>query len=230
MIKERPCQVKARGPAALTGPYPWLQCRTCPPAGASPPYHKERALSEAIIKEHPLRPYFDMEGFMTMSHETRLGGAVLQRLVDLWGQWLPKLKVCEISTGKIAYLAVWLPEDVEGFVDAAWEKSASDGFMVNNLAQFMCMAAVQELLPEVESAGCAPSPRPTAALRAALAGLGLEYREGAATLSRRYAVVTHYPFRGGCEICHLQDQCPKGQGQAESASVLLPGYEPKADQ
>ena len=217
---------------ALTDFCPWLQYRTSPPfwRAASPPYHKERTLSEAQIKEHPLRPYFDMEGFMTMSHETRLGGAVLQRLVDLWGQWLPKLKVCEISTGKIAYLAVWLPEEVEELVDAAWEKSASDGFMVNNLAQFMCMAAVQELLPEVENAGCAPSPRPTEALRAAVAGLGLEYREGAATLARRYAVVTHYPFRGGCEICHLQDQCPKGQGQAESASVLLPGYEPGAGQ
>lgn len=172
--KKVPLQVKARGPMALTDFCPWLQYRTSPPfwRAASPPYHKERTLSEAQIKEHPLRPYFDMEGFMTMSHETRLGGAVLQRLVDLWGQWLPKLKVCEISTGKIAYLAVWLPEEVEELVDAAWEKSASDGFMVNNLAQFMCMAAVQELLPEVENAGCAPSPRPTEALARSLGRSG----------------------------------------------------------
>ena len=44
-------------------------------------------------------------------------------------------------------------------------------------------------------------------------------------LSRRYAVVTHYPFKGGCEICVLQSNCPKGQGQMEAASVVLPGYE-----
>ncbi len=177
------------------------------------------------VRQHDIRPYFNMEAFMEMSHETRLGGAILERLVSLWGQWLPELRVYEIVAGKISYLAVWLPEAVEKEVDDAWEKSASDGFMINNLAQFMCMAAVQEMLPQVEDSGCAPSPRPTETLRAALASLGLAYRENAATLVLRYAVVTHYPFRGGCEICHLQAQCPKGQGQAESASVLLPGYE-----
>ena len=55
---------------ALTDFCPWLQYRTSPPfwRAASPPYHKERTLSEAQIKEHPLLPYFYMEGFMTMSH------------------------------------------------------------------------------------------------------------------------------------------------------------------
>lgn len=177
------------------------------------------------IRQHDIKPWFDMEAFMAMSHETRLGGAVAERLAKLWEQWLPLLRVCEIHAGKIAYLAVWLPEDVEQEVDAAWEHSATDGFMVNNLAQFLCMTAVEELLPQVADGGCAPSPRPTDALRAALASQGLAYREHSTVLSLRYAVVTHYPFRGGCEICHLQAQCPKGQGQSESASVLLPGYE-----
>lgn len=184
---------------------------------------------EAGVKTHDIQPYFDMEGFMVMSQEKRLGGAVLERLVDLWGQWLPQLKVCEISAGKISYLAVWLPESIEIDVDEAWEKSASDGFMINNLAQFMCMSAVQAMLPQVEDAGCAPSPRPTEALRGALEKMGLEYRPGSSVLARRFAVVTHFPFRGGCEICHLQSECPKGQGQAESSSILLPGYERGAD-
>ena len=177
------------------------------------------------IRRHEMQPYFDLEAFMSMSKETRLGGAILERLVGLWGEWLPQLNVCEIAAGKISYLAVWLPEEVENFVDEAWGKSASDGFMINNLAQFMCMAAVQEALPQVEDAGCAPSPRPTETLREALASLGIEYREAFGTLTRRYAVVTHYPFKGGCEICHLQAQCPKGQGQAASPSILLPGHE-----
>ena len=166
---------------------------------------------------------------MEMSHETRLGGAILERLVDLWGQWLPELHVREIVAGKIAYLAVWLPQTVEQAVDDAWARSASDGFMINNLAQYLCMSAIQEMLPQVAGSGCAPSPRPTDSLRAALGELGLAYQEASATLRQRYAVVTHYPFRGGCEICHLQAQCPKGQGQAESGSVLLPGYEPEKD-
>ena len=45
-----------------------------------------------------------------------------------------------------------------------------------------------------------------------------------AVLNRRFAVVTFYPFRGGCEICHLQAHCPKGNGET-GTSVLLPGYE-----
>ena len=177
------------------------------------------------LRQHDIRPYFSLEAFMEMSHETRLGGAILERLVAMWGQWQSELHVCEIVAGKISYLAVWLPESVEKTVDDAWGKSASDGFMYNNLAQFMCMTAVQEMLPQVEDGGCAPSPRPTEALRAALASQGLSYREDSSVLALRYAVVTHYPFRGGCEICHLQAQCPKGQSQAESASILLPGYE-----
>ena len=179
-------------------------------------------MSEAVIKEHSITPYFDMEGFMTLSQETRLGGAVLERLVKLWGEWMQELRVVEVTTGKISYLVVWLPESIEQAVDATWEKSPSD----NNLAQFLCMAAVQQLLPQVEDAGCAPAPRPTEALREALAGLGLAYKEGQPTLNRRFALVTHYPFKGGCEICHLQDNCPKGQGQAESMSIVLPGHEP----
>ena len=183
-------------------------------------------MSETSIAERQIQPYFDMEAFMNMSRETRLGGAVLERLVKLRGEWLPELKAYEVGTGKISYLAIWLPESVEQAVDEAWGKSPSDGFLINNLAQFLCMAAVQELLPEVEDGGCAPSPRPTSALREALAGLGLPYKsEESSLLSRRYAVVTHFPFRGGCEICHMQSHCPKGQGQTESASILLPGYE-----
>ena len=165
-------------------------------------------MSEITVTEHEIRPYFDMEGFMTLSQESRLGGATLERLCKLWEEWMPQLKVCEIKTAKISYLAVWLPESVEQQVDAAWEKSPSDGWQDNNLAQYMCMAAVRE----------------------ALSGLGLEYREDAPTLNRRFALVTHYPFKGGCEICHLQSNCPKGQGKSEAASVVLPGYEQGADE
>ena len=175
-------------------------------------------MSEITVTEHEIRPYFDMEGFMTLSQESRLGGATLERLCKLWEEWMPQLRVCEIKTAKISYLAVWLPESVERQVDAAWEKSPSDGWQDNNLAQYMCMSAVQEVLPQVEDAGCAPAPRPTEALREALSGLGLEYREDAPTLNRRFALVTHYPFKGGCD-------CPKGQGKSEAASVVLPGYE-----
>ena len=44
-------------------------------------------MSETSITERRIQPYFDMEAFMNMSRETRLGGAVLERLVKLWGEW-----------------------------------------------------------------------------------------------------------------------------------------------
>lgn len=187
-------------------------------------------MSEIRIVEHENIPYFDLEEFMVMSQESRIGGATLERLSRLWEEWLPLLKTREIVAGKMSWLAVWLPESVEEAADAAWERSPSDGWQENNLAQFMCMAAVREMIPQVEAAGCAPAPRPSEALRGALEELGLRYKEDSPTLERRFAVVTHYPFRGGCEICHLQSQCPKGQGRSEEASVLLPGFERGRDQ
>ena len=57
-------------------------------------------MSEITVTEHEIRPYFDMEGFMTLSQESRLGGATLERLGKLWGEWMPQHKVCEIKTAK----------------------------------------------------------------------------------------------------------------------------------
>lgn len=128
--------------------------------------------------------------------------------------------------GQIKYLLVALDESVEQDVDKAWEGSPSNAFLYNALAQTMCMAAVHAVIPEVQDAGCAPAPKPTATLREALEAEGIPYsNDKDPILSRRYAVVTHYPFKGGCEICVLQSNCPKGQGQMEATSVVLPGYE-----
>ncbi|MBO4368765.1 MAG: hypothetical protein J5803_01495 [Desulfovibrio sp.] len=177
------------------------------------------------------RPGFDLVSFMDMSHETRLGGATLERLEMLWEKWSDLLSVKQIQAGKISYLAVWLPKQVEEEVEGTWKNSPSDGFLMNTLAQFLCMTVIQELLPEVEDGGCAPSPRPTQTLRKALSALGVPYKnETSSLLSLPYAVVTHFPFKGGCEICHLQDHCPKGQGRAEDASILLPGFEKSASE
>lgn len=182
-------------------------------------------MSEYTMERLDVVPYFDMERIMTMSQETRLGGATLERLMKLWESWLPELTVARIDTGKITYLAVWLSKAVEDAVDKAWENSPSEAYLDNTLAQTLCMEAVHCVLPEVEDAGCAPAPRPTDKLRVALEAEGLPYLHDGPTLSRRYAVVTHHPFKGGCEICHLQKDCPKGQGQAGASSVVLPGHE-----
>ncbi len=170
-------------------------------------------------------PYFDLELVMRNSQETRIGGNTLERFATLWEEWSKKICVRKVDTGKIKYLVVWLPEEVEEAIDTAWAESPTQAYLDNSLAQTLCMGAVHEVLPEVEDAGCAPAPRPTDTLRAALNEAGIPYKDDGPVLSRRFAVVTHFPFKGGCEICHLQDNCPKGQGQAGDAAVVLPGFE-----
>ncbi|MBQ1539128.1 MAG: hypothetical protein II132_09205 [Desulfovibrio sp.] len=172
-------------------------------------------------------PYFDLIGFMEMSQETKIDGKIVVELERFWNQWKELLGVCKVTCGKTPYLAVWLPEEVERTIDETWDKTPSLGFLANALAQYMCMQAVSGLVPQVELTGCAPAPRPTDTLRRALAGIGLAYREDMPVLERRFAVVTHYPFRGGCEVCYLQSDCPKGSGGSVDASstVVLPGWE-----
>jgi hypothetical protein len=171
-----------------------------------------------------IQPYFDLELLMSMSGETRLGGAVTERLMRLWEQWMPETHALRIRTASSEYLAVWLNEQVEEDIDKAWDQSPSEAYLSNALAQVLCMSAVHGILPEVQDAGCAPAPSMTDDLRAALTAEGLPYTPSG-TPARRYAVVTHFPFKGGCEICTLQHACPKAQGSGEGASVLLPGYE-----
>ncbi len=177
------------------------------------------------IENLEVNPYFDLEFIMRTSQESRIGGNTLERFASLWSEWSKKLCVRGIDTGKVKYLVVWLPEEVEESIDNAWADSPSQAYLDNALAQCLCMSAVHGLMPEVEDAGCAPCPRPTDTLRAALSEAGMPYKDDGPTLSRRFSVVTHYPFKGACEICYLQENCPKGQGQSGASAVVLPGYE-----
>lgn len=155
-------------------------------------------------------PYFDLEFFLQTAGETRLGGKETEECLALWETWSESLacKTAEADGGR--FLAVWLGEDIEKTVDAAWDESPSRGYRLNALAQTLCMCAVHERIPEVEEAGCAPVPFPTPALAEAIAGAGLPAKAGAGLeLARRYAVVTRQPFGGACEVCALQASCPR---------------------
>lgn len=169
--------------------------------------------------------HFDLELLLNISQETRIGGDLMQSLSAAWERWLPHAGARHIETEQGGYLLAWLDESVEEDVDERWEEAPSEAFLFNSLAQVMLMGIVHSLVPEVEEAGCAPAPQPTASLAEALEAEGTPYTaEGAPGLNRRYAVVTYYPFRGGCEICTLQQDCPKAGGRG-LLSVTLPGHE-----
>jgi hypothetical protein len=175
----------------------------------------------------PVRPLFDMEHMLGLLRETRLDGEVAEKLAEVWERWLSELRAVVLDAGRGRYLAIWLEEAVEKEVDGVFAASPSEGFRLNALAQTLCMGAVCQILPEVEEAGCAPAPRPDEALRAALAGEGVPLRDPSApSLCRRFSVLTHYPFRGACDACFLEDNCPGTGGREEAFhSVLLPGEE-----
>ena len=141
-----------------------------------------------------VRPIFDFELLLGLLSETRLGGSVLEEMANTWERWLPKLHAIKIETGKGA-------------------KSAEYGYRMSALAQTMIQCAVYQLLPEVEEAGCAPAPQPTALLCDALAAEGLDYQEDTHSILPKYSVLTPYPFRGACDICYLRKECPKANGQ-----------------
>ena len=168
-------------------------------------------------------PYFDLELLMNTCQETRIDSDMMKKLADAWDKWLPLAKARHIQGNGESYLLVWLQEPVEKDVDDKWGQTPSEAFIFNALAQVLCMSLIHSLLPQVEDLGCAPAPRPTDMLTGALIAEGVPYLiMGESGLARRYAVVTHYPFRGGCEMCVLQQQCPKSGG---GMTVTLPGYE-----
>ena len=160
-----------------------------------------------------VKPFFDFELMLGLLSEKRLGGKVIEELADTWERWLPKLHALKIETGKGRYLALWLDRDVEEEVDAEYAKSSEYGYRMSALAQTMIQCATYQLLPEVEEAGCAPAPQPTALLCDALAAEGLDYQDETHSMLPKYSVLTPYPFRGACDICFLRKDCPKANGQ-----------------
>lgn len=173
-----------------------------------------------------VRPIFDFELLMSLLSEKRLGGKVLEELAEAWERWLPKLHALKLETGKGRYLALWLDQDVEKEVDEEWAKSSEYGYRLSALAQTMCQCAVYQLMPEVEEAGCAPAPQPTAALREALTAEGLDYQDVTHSMLPKFSVLTPYPFHGACDICYLRKECPKANGQGNQFRSFEIGGEP----
>lgn len=159
------------------------------------------------IEDVEIVPYFDMEQFMLITQTKRIDEESAAIIDEYWERWHGLLRVKRISLGQQQYILVWLEDIVEEEVNKLWETAPSRAFSVNNLAQAMLMATIRDLVPEVAYAGCAPVPEPSTRLRKALVDAGVPWNESGA-LERQYAMLTHYPFVGGCDICHLRRECP----------------------
>lgn len=173
---------------------------------------------EYTIESVDVTPYFDLELFLSLCDTRRIEGDTFDKLAGYWEKWLPMFHAEKVGTGAADYLVCWLDEEIEKEIDTKWAEQPTESFMINALAQTMLMSALRSLLPEIERAGCAPVPKPTLKLKQALMDMGLNWI-GEKQLSRRYAMVSHFPFKGGCEICYLVDDCPKMKGGAKTINI-----------
>lgn len=148
--------------------------------------------------------------FLQTAEASRLDGRETAECLALWEEWRARLSCVAVTAGGRAFLAVWLDGRVDNAVDAAWRQSPSRGFLLNALAQTLCMCAVRDRIPEISTTGCAPVPAPTPELAQALTAAGLPARAGSGlTFSLRYVVVTPFPFSSGCDACALAPSCPR---------------------
>ena len=159
------------------------------------------------ISELAIQPEFDFSTFLFLAQIDEIGPQEMLSVLATWEKWSPHLKVYQLGDRK-GHVVVFLEETVEKQVDGIWKESPSEGFKHEAIAQTMIMGTLKALMPELGEKECAPVPEPTKPLRRTLDKLGLDLQESGA-LNRKYATITPYPHRYGCERCHLKDSCIK---------------------
>ena len=139
-----------------------------------------------------------------------------------WPELLSCLRLSLAGGGGSAngdLLFIHLPESVELQVSEAWRRSPGQGYILHCLAQKLCREALGLVLPQAAAAGCAPlpclAPAEESALRLALAahvcpgGVKNELLPAVFPgMGRVYALLTYYPYAGGCACCALRENCP----------------------
>ncbi len=167
-----------------------------------------------------VEPDFDVSTFLFLAQIDQAGPQEMLAVLATWEKWLPLLKIHQLGERK-GHVLVYLDEAVEEEVDAIWKESPSEGFKHEAIAQTMIMGTLKALMPELGEKECAPVPEPTKPLRRTVEKLGLTMQESGA-LSRKYATITPYPHRYGCERCHLKGSCIKNMNLDFSGLVSKP--------
>lgn len=170
------------------------------------------ALQLTPVEAHP---EFDLYYYLEVSGDNRLEQETLSRLEEAWNRWTAHVQAFELKGGEggkkaKSYWLAFLDKPVEEEVDKVWNDSPTDGLALQNLAVVMVMSAAASAVPELAEGGCAPLPEPTIDLVQALKQAGLNFSDEG-TVNRKYAVLTPKPYQGGCDICYLQEKCPKSQ-------------------
>jgi len=163
------------------------------------------------IKPLAPQPEFDMMYFMEIAGETRIDGDILEDFEEFWDKWaVNNLKAYELSNteGEGNFLLIYLNKDVDDAIEGIWQDSPTHGLLFHALAITMVMSSAQGFVPELQAGQCAPLPRPGEGVLGAFEELGLTWNDEG-SVNRKYAVLTPYPYNGGCEVCYMSETCPK---------------------
>jgi len=156
-------------------------------------------------------PEFDMMYFMEVAGETRVDQDVMEEFETFWDKWASEnLKAYELTNteGEGKFLLLYLDEEAENAIEGIWQDSPTHGLLFHAMGITMVMSAAQGFVPELSDGKCAPLPRPGEGVLNAFEELGLTWNDEG-TVNRKYAVLTPYPYTGGCEVCYLSSSCPK---------------------
>ncbi|WP_285906312.1 hypothetical protein [Pseudodesulfovibrio pelocollis] len=161
-------------------------------------------------------PEFDIMYFMEIAGETRVDHDAMEEFEPFWDKWAANnLKACKLTNpdGEGSFLLIFLDQEAEDTIEGIWQDSPTHGLLFHALAITMVMSAAQGFVPELSDGNCAPLPRPGEGVLGAFAELGLTWNQEG-TVNRKYAVLTPYPYVGGCEVCYLSDNCPKSTARS----------------
>lgn len=163
------------------------------------------------IKPLNPQPEFDIMYYMEIAGESRIEQGVMDDFQPFWDKWAKEnLKAYELvnTEGEGKFLLIFLDEDVDNTIEGIWQDSPTHGLLFHALAITMVMSTAQGFVPELGDGQCAPLPRPGEGVLGAFKELDLTWNQEG-TVNRKYAVLTPYPYSGGCEVCYMSDTCPK---------------------
>jgi len=110
------------------------------------------------------------------------------------------------SIGASRFCLVWFAKDKQTALDHLWSASPSSAFALHTAMLRQVMATLGRLIPQVRGHGCAPLPPTSPRLQLYLKRHGIHQAAGG-QLDHAYAVLTHFPWQGGCSCCVLARTC-----------------------
>jgi hypothetical protein len=105
-----------------------------------------------------------------------------------------------------SYFLTWFDKELETAVVHLWQTSMSTAFGLHEVLTEIIQSTLANCVPEVVLHGCAPLPRCTPELNQVLDAFALHQGHNG-QLTHVYAVLTYWPWQGGCLKCCLEKSC-----------------------